>query len=196
MIVVGISAKMGCGKTTLSVALLEMMRGCESARAAFGDLVKQECSAYFGFNEAWAYSQEGKNLRFVVQGSLRLMHGLDKTMTVREALQWYGTDFRRKEDPDYWTKALRKKLVILSEKRVNFVVVDDVRFADEAQVCLDNGYLFRLDPYPGWKPGPHAGHPSETSLDDFPKFTKVYRPGYGVTELIAVAEDIKKTIEG
>ena len=186
MNVIGLSAKMGCGKTTLCKMIMDRAPVEVAVRLAFGDLLKQECSEYFGFPVEWCYSQEGKGY-FVAR------EGLDK-FTVREALQWYGTDFRRAQDPDYWTKAMQEQLVFLDKKHSwssgLLVVVDDVRFLNEAQVCLDNGYCFRIEPFFGWEPGPHAGHESETALDGYEKFTEVYRPEYGMEALGQVADKI------
>lgn len=190
MIVIGLSAKLGCGKTTLAdniLARLDTM-GKQAVRMAFGDPLKRECSSYFGFPLEWCYSQEGK-MRLVAREAL-------DNFTVREALQWYGTDFRRAQDPLYWIKAMRKELVLLAEAGVQVVVVDDVRFPDEAQVCLDNGYCFRVEPFEGWKPGPHAEHASETALDGYDKFTEVYHPGFGLGELRLVAEKIEWRVFG
>lgn len=193
MIVIGLSAKMGCGKTTLSEMIRDMAPVEVAERLAFGDVLKEECSKYLGFPTAWCYSQEGKERRFSVALAACIVHNLPETMTVREALQWYGTDFRRAQDPAYWVKAMRKKLMLLKEQHARqslLVVVDDVRFPDEAQVCLDNGYCFRVEPFPGWKPGPHAGHASETALDGWDKFTEVYHPQHGLDPLKSVAERI------
>ena len=186
MIVIGLSAKLGCGKTTLAKYIMGTAPVEVAVRLAFGDVLKRECSEYFGYPLEWNYSQEGKLQVIPVPCC-------SEVTTVREALQWYGTDFRRAQDPAYWTKAMQKQLALYQERHANeslLVVVDDVRFPDEAQVCLDNGYCFRIEPFDGWQPGPHAGHASETSLDGWAGFTDVFKPGFGLTELRLVAEKI------
>lgn len=47
----------------------------------------------------------------------------------RSLLQWWGTDFRRKHDPDYWVKRLRKTL---ESHKPDVALVTDVRFRNEA----------------------------------------------------------------
>lgn len=193
--VVGLSAKMGCGKTTLFHALANMAQGFDVVvRRAFGDLLKQECASYFGFPLDLCYSQEGKDAKIYTMYNGRVIMG----KTVRELLQWYGTEYRRGQDPDYWTKAMRKELTLMRETRIlpTLVVIDDVRFPDEAQVCLEQGYCFRIEPYPTWQPGPHAEHSSETALDNFEGFTDVFRPDLGLEELRFVAEKILWRVSG
>ena len=200
MIVIGLSAKMGCGKSTLAKMLVKELDPIFTRRVAFGDLLKRECSAHFGFPAEWCYSQEGKEKEFVITDQWQFLHGdlplcakptiEGPVMTVREALQWYGTDYRRAQDPEYWTKAMRKELVLAAENQFKYVVVDDVRFPNEAQVCLDNGFCFRIEPFQYWKPGPHAGHASETALDGYDKFTEWFMPGFGLDELSLVAKRI------
>lgn len=199
MVVIGLSAKLGCGKTTLAKLLMDEAPVEVAVRLAFGDQVKRECSEYFGFPLEWCYSQEGKTR--VVGAKMKGFawdHKPDDLvelgdLTVREALQWYGTDFRRAQDPGYWIKAMQKQLMRYRERHAGetlLVVVDDVRFPDEAQVCLDHGYCFRIEPHQYWEPGPHADHASETALDGYDKFTDVFKPGFGLDELRLVAVKI------
>ena len=195
MIVIGLSAKLGCGKTTLAKYIMDLAPVEVAVRLAFGDQVKRETAEYFDFPVEWCYSQEGKVREIDNIDCTKPFPplSLDRGPSVRELLQWYGTDYRRAQDPAYWTKAMQKQLALYQERHAHeslLVVVDDVRFPDEAQVCLDNGYCFRIEPFEGWQPGPHAGHASETALDEYQNFTEVYKPGYGLAELQLVAEKI------
>lgn len=199
MIVIGLSAKMGCGKSSVAEAIVAA-RGEKYAHLAFGNLLKQECAAYFDFPLEWCYSQEGKNRiarmpDHTWPDEVLALSG-DTGLTVRQALQWYGTDFRRAQDPGYWIKKMRE---VVEEIREGYpdtlVIIDDVRFPGEAEFVLGQGLLFRIEPYPRWQPGPHAGHASETALDNFTRFTKIYRPGFGKDQLEAMAQDILNTVK-
>lgn len=201
MTVIGLSAKMGCGKTTLCEMLMKLAPVDKAVRLAFGDVLKQECAEHFGFPLEWCYSQEGKERKVDIIGETTNGIGLKYlgTKTVRELLQLYGTDYRRAQDPLYWIKAMQAQLVTLQKQHADeslLVVVDDVRFPDEADACLANGYCFRIEPFPGWQPGPHAGHASEIALDEFTRFTFVYHPQHGLDSLRSVAEHIVWRVRG
>lgn len=186
MIVIGLSAKIGCGKTTLAEIIRDRW-GRSFFRVAFGDLLKQECSRHFGFPIEWCYSQEGKARRV----DLTVYPSEIPLNTVRDALQWYGTDFRRKQDPNYWVKVMRGALEDAQEAHeCAIILIDDVRFPNEAELVLEYGSLFRIEPYDGWQPGPHAGHISETALDDYTRFSGAFRPTYGQEALTLVADCI------
>jgi len=191
--VIGLSGKIGSGKTTLAQHLQNLMardhafgEGVPVLRA-FGDPLKQECSEYFGFPLEWCYTTEGKALVIGVPGS-------SETTTVREAMQWYGTDYRRAEDRDYWIKAF-DRYVAQDLRMGNNIIVHDCRFENEAGWVLDrHGIMLRLEPFEGWKPGPFADHASETSLDEYPHFTQRHRPGYG--RLHATARMVFRLLQG
>ena len=170
VMIIGISGKIGTGKTTLSNLLLERLPGYE--RVAFGDCLKEETAETFGFPLEWAYSERGKAQTVEFE-----RERIPYEMTVRELLQWYGTDVCRAADPDYWIKAMADRI----GDKTN-VIIDDVRFPDEAEfVEARGGFLVRLGEYPGWKPGPHANHASETALDSY-RFPLMIRPDYGKLE--------------
>lgn len=85
-------------------------------------------------------------------------------VTVRRILQWWGTEYRRAEDPDYWTKAWGRKV---SQYDVNnmYVLVDDVRFINELNAIKEHGGLIVKIERPGFDGA--NNHSSETSLDDY-----------------------------
>lgn len=176
--IIGISAKMGCGKSSLASMLC--LRNPELSRISFATLLKTEVSKVFDFPETWCYSEVGKSAPINVNGFLKELDETGKdVLTVRELLQWYGTDYRRKACPSYWVNAMEESVKKIFEHSKG-VVIDDVRFFDEAQFVVDNkGILVRIEPYPGWKPGPYASHISETALDLYTGFNIVSRPRYG-----------------
>lgn len=164
--IIGISAKMGCGKTTLADYIIEEL---PFKRKAFADILKQECSETYGYPLEWNYTGEGKH-------QLISLNVLPKQpMSVREILQWHGTDFRREQDWNYWVKLMDKEI-----KEDEDIIIDDVRFENEADfVKKRNGLLIRLEPYPGWKPEKYSNHVSETALDEYDGWDLVLKPKYG-----------------
>jgi hypothetical protein len=85
-------------------------------------------------------------------------------VTVRRLLQWWGTEYRRAQDPDYWTKAWGRKVEQYDLSRTQ-ILVDDVRFMNELVVIRAHGGLIIKIQRPGFL-GANT-HSSETSLDDF-----------------------------
>lgn len=184
--VIGISGKIGVGKTALSLLLLDMLPGWQ--RASFGDLLKQEVAGKFGIPLEDCFTDKYKLVGLTTK---REKAGLPRAMTVRELLQWYGTDVVRAKDKDYWVKAMKTAFQTMQGK-IPGVIVDDVRFANEASLIkISGGLLVRLEAYPGYAMPPEiAGHASETALDGYKRFDLVFAPEYGQEHLKAVAAAI------
>jgi len=85
-------------------------------------------------------------------------------LTVRLILQWWGTEYRRAQDPDYWTKAWETKVSTLDLDRVH-VLVDDVRFMNELKTLRHfDARIVKIE-RPGFNGA--GNHASETSLDGY-----------------------------
>ena len=184
MQVIGISGKIGTGKSTLADYVEQAFReqGEYVMRLAFAELLRREAADHFNFPVDLTYTQSGKSETIMHPG---LPNGY---MTVREILQWWGTDVRRVQDPAYWTKKMDMLLFNNGKKAKSsaILLVDDVRFANEARWVLEKGgVLVRLHPYEGWQPGENAGHKSETDLDDWTDWTLELTPEYGSLEMTA-----------
>ncbi len=85
-------------------------------------------------------------------------------LTVRRILQWWGTEYRRAQDPDYWTKAWERKLASVDLSSTH-VLVDDVRFINELNVIKKHGGTFVRVVRPGFDGA--NNHSSENSLDSY-----------------------------
>ncbi len=88
----------------------------------------------------------------------------ETAITVRRILQWWGTEYRRAEDSDYWTKAWGRKISGYDVDGMH-VLVDDVRFINELNVIKEHGGLIVKIERPGFDGA--NNHASETSLDDY-----------------------------
>jgi hypothetical protein len=91
-------------------------------------------------------------------------------VTVRRILQWWGTEYRRAQDPDYWTKAWGRKVEQFDLARLH-VLVDDVRFINELNVIKEHGGLIVKIERPGFDGA--NNHASETSLDEYQAWHRV-----------------------
>ena len=85
-------------------------------------------------------------------------------VSVRRILQWWGTEYRRAQDPDYWTKAWERKLATVDLQSTH-VLVDDVRFINELKVIKKHGGVFVRVVRPGFDGA--NNHSSENSLDGY-----------------------------
>jgi hypothetical protein len=59
----------------------------------------------------------------------------------RTLLQWWGTEFRRSINPDYWVQRLTKRL---AEEKPEIALITDVRFLNEVQFCQKYGEAIRI----------------------------------------------------
>jgi len=100
-----------------------------------------------------------------IAGHAEIQNRPGKTvLTVRRILQWWGTEFRRAQDPDYWTKAWARKVAGYDLVRTH-ILIDDVRFKNELATIRDLGGKFVKIVRPGFNGA--GNHASETSLDDY-----------------------------
>ena len=189
MQVIGISGKIGTGKTTLANHLVDKL-GEGWRRLAYGDVMKREVSDKFHVPIKDCY--EKKERLWPVGMYYRPDKGEGVAlrapyMSIRRLLQWWGTDVRRGQDPDYWVSQMREALRRAKINAIQGVVVDDVRFENEAQLIKDlRGRLIRLNPYGEWVCDPKvAEHESETALDDYTGWDLNVYPGYGELEKLA-----------
>lgn len=119
------------------------------------------------------------------------------SVTVREILQWYGTEYARSLDPDYWVSAVHCHLEELAgdagPERRCIMIMDDVRFPNELQWVNEFGACYRLEPYQGWKPGVNSDHVSETALDESADFEQRFPTKFGNLDFLA--EQIYSTLK-
>lgn len=177
--IIGISAKAGCGKSTLTTILLQML-GPAWVKMSLADELKKEVAELFNFPLFLCYSPEGKEMKIF---TYRYIEDRPR-MTIRELLQYWGTDKWRAEDPERWT---RKLVANMSAEK--HVIIDDVRFVNEADyIKKSGGKVIRLEQFPGYEaPATGAQHISETNLDTYQGFDAIYRPAFGSLKETAYA---------
>ncbi|MFW5872263.1 MAG: hypothetical protein ACOCUT_04075, partial [bacterium] len=175
MSVLSLSGKIGVGKTSVADFVTpKFAENITVGRYGFGDLLKRECSQNFDFDLSLAYSQSGKN---TIIKHPDLPKG---QMSIREILQWWGTDIRREQNEDYWVLEMER---FYSEFQGDLLIIDDVRFPNEADFGKNSGFLVRIHPYDGWIPGPYASHESETALDNYRDWDLEIKPDFGKLEI-------------
>jgi hypothetical protein len=169
--ILAFSGKFGVGKTTIANILIEDYLPYYR-RINFGDFIKEEAAEEYNFPVRLCNTEEGKNTEIVLPDGRR--------RTVRSLLHLFGTEVRRAQDPDYWIRRMELTLNGLP-RRVTGVVIDDVRFPNEADlVGRRGGLLFKIEPYPGYVDP--SGHEAYPSLPEG-RFAKVLRPQFGLKYL-------------
>lgn len=115
--IIGLAGKAGSGKD-FCYDLIDRTVGAQ--RLAFADEVRYEVEAERSDLDVWTkpYTEE-----------------------VRALLQWWGTEYRRAQDPDYWVK---KTVERIQASDAETVVLTDVRYANEAKAVRDMGGLVIL----------------------------------------------------
>jgi hypothetical protein len=175
----GLVGKKQSGKDYALKMLREHLKGkIEVVRIAFADPLKEEISK-------------------ITEMSLEQIE--DNKSWMRPLLQWWGTDFRRRYNPDYWIeKYLYKvKQTEASNEKEVLIVTPDIRFINEAQLVRklggkvwkinreynkdnwsSNNDCIRSDSMPVLDTTTH--HPSETEMDLIASDVIIFNNGVAV----------------
>jgi hypothetical protein len=152
-LLIGLSGKAGCGKTTVADYLREQ-HGYH--QFAFATALKDVVGTAFAMTEDHLHGP--------------LKEEIDPRWGVspRYLMQWLGTEILRERWPDIWIRNLRQDILdFLGQNGQRRIVVADVRFRDEAEALKRLGArLWRLE-RPGHEGARNGieGHVSETDLD-------------------------------
>lgn len=149
MTVIGFSGKLRSGKTTAAVFLQEYLEslGYKVGRISFAKELK---------DEVWRVLLKDWNV------PREHLDDPDHKEMYRPLLVWYGTDFIRRMDYDHWTRIVQEKFASVEYQRYDFVINDDTRFWNEAELIERWGTLFRLTRNSNNYSNDHS---SETDLD-------------------------------
>ena len=138
----GISGKMGSGKTTLTNGLIGSLPHLKCARVSLAAPIK--------------------NLQNIIYSELDLEMVGEKDRELLIALGMWG----RSKSDTLWLDQATKKMKLTES---DIIICDDVRFPNEAKWFTENGLLLRLE---GEQRGDNVDESkkddsSETALDDF-----------------------------
>lgn len=109
--------------------------------------------------------------------------------SARVLLQYWGTELRRSQDPDYWVK----QLIRSCEFPGDFVITDG-RFVNELDACKNIGALTVRIFRPETRPTGIVGHPSESGLDHEILWDKVICNSGSLKEYRAAVEEYLREV--
>lgn len=147
MNLIGISGKKQSGKDTVAGIIANYLHPAKTIRVGFADALKNELCTMFNITRRYL-DEHKESFRLIMQG--------------------YGTDFRRNlTQQDYWILKLEKTLTELPSD-VQYVVVPDVRFLNEAEYIKKlGGKMLLVERHYNdgiWLPDTHI---SENELADY-----------------------------
>lgn len=171
-LVIGIGHKSRHGKDTAAQAIIaQRANKYDVRRYAFADELKREV------NEA-AEAAGGMNELFTrMHLTLELPHGVQFEIGAdmtdpfcplgkhRALLQWWGTEYRRAQDPFYW---VRKLALRIADDKPQFALISDMRFPNEAMwVKANEGYTVNVTRHGYRMSEGIEGHYSDVALDSY-----------------------------
>jgi hypothetical protein len=134
---VGICGGKQHGKDTVA-ALLAKMAGADAIRTirrGMADYVKEEIAECFS-----------QRMSVPKEELLRQMNTTGEKERWRLIMQWWGTEYRRAADKDYWVKRMDSWLQSSECPEHELVIIPDIRFTNEILYIADNGgYLILVD---------------------------------------------------
>jgi len=187
-LIVGISGKINSGKSTFSKRLVEL----GFHKFSFADWMKQYCANVYGVPVEWMYDQDAKEstareykiselckdlrpferMGYSAERCRELVLQLEKTLnrshfiSLREMLQYVGTEYFRALDPNFHVKRTVERL----DHDLDYVC-DDLRFPNEVEALKQvHATLYRINRPSHSDTG---NHPSETALDDYTGWDRI-----------------------
>lgn len=180
---IGLTGANGAGKDTVAAMLCAELHkhGNSPAVIAFADALYAEVSAAFNISVQALRERSTKETPLdvlkvsrcnapwfssVYSGSESIHVWLGVPRSPRQILQWWGTEYRRKQQPDYWVMRLLQMVHALRDAGRSHIIITDVRFADEAQAIRSHGAQIWRVHRPNLMPSAN-GHVSEVTGEEF-----------------------------
>lgn len=172
---VGITGLAGAGKDYIADKMIEEL---EVEHFVWADKVP------------WALGVR-KEIEEVLRTNVDALYEKPTSYEVRRLLQWWGTDFRRAQDPDYWVK---KGIEAAEERYADVILFTDTRFPNEVDAIIDrNGLVFNIAAAPRVREeriGKTPKHASEELANRLPYDMRIWNNGLegeGVPAMVATA---------
>lgn len=162
MLLIGLGYKARQGKTTAALAMKESTPlDCAVHVVSFADSLRKEVAT------AIRQASGAANLvaQFQEAGLMpEWVHAETWPDKQRTILQWWGTDYRRAKDPDYWVRRFFESVALLNP---DVVIVPDVRFPNEANAIKAAGGVVVKVTRTTAADVAVPGHESESAMDGY-----------------------------
>jgi hypothetical protein len=175
---IGIAGYARSGKDTFFARSAKYLNdnGLEAKRYAFADALKSEVDSllteYTGIS---AFTEKDSEKEIV-----------------RPLLVTYGTEIRRKLNPNCWIEKITPSVGEDLDKG-KYVFITDVRFENEAQWIKSQGGLMVYIEREGIKPANHEEHTQNIRMKKYLNY-KIFWPTFGFDDLDKCDEHIEPTI--
>jgi thymidylate kinase len=221
--IIGVSGKIGSGKNYLAQQIKTALeeKGYSTAESSFASYLKAELdtiitSARLSLAHGDDYYTSVSSLSEVLDMDIKDVRQLleivkedveleptvnahSRSKSIRVALQILGTEIRRSKNENYWVEAFHAHL-----PDVDFILVTDVRFPNEADSIKDRGgVVIRLDipeeiiearvqSRDGLQYSESVkSHASEVTLDDYERFDMFVGKDFNVESIVNYIEEVK-----
>ena len=145
--IIGVCGLIGAGKDTIADYLVNIH---EFRRDSFAATLKDAVSSVFGWDRDMLEGRTRSSREWREQPDAWWSERLEREITPRWILQWWGTEVcRRGFHDDIWIASLENKLRTSQDD----VVISDCRFPNEiAAIRAQGGYVIRVmrGPDPAW----------------------------------------------
>lgn len=165
--VIGFSGPRGVGKNYVADQFRDHLQwlGHVVRMRAFADPLKEYCINILGLKRELVYGDNAAKEALTEYRweamPIRAFAPCAGYMTVREVLQFAGTELHRNIwGPDIWVNCTRRRIDAAAD---DYVLITDVRFANEAKLILDSGGIILMV----YRPGGYYTADAHASEDGF-----------------------------
>jgi hypothetical protein len=139
MLLIGLGYKARQGKSTAALAMLEACPLGDARLVAFADALRAEVAKATRQMDGVPNLIESFKLAGIMPD---WVHAEEYPQKQRTLLQWWGTEYRRSKDPDYWVKRLFESL---DKLKPDTAIITDVRFPNEVEaIHAAGGYAVKV----------------------------------------------------
>lgn len=130
--IVGIAGLAESGKDAAADALVSHYG---FVRESMAKALRQECTAVLKNKQLPEPAETPEDIQAIIAlGQVIDVYAKPSTPQARRLLQWYGSEYRRGQDPDYWVEKIEPLL-----DHVMDLVIPDIRYANEVEMIRRHG---------------------------------------------------------